>query len=80
MLTGLPSNFDVQTMRVAASPGLRVGAVTTLDAMPQQRSAQSRRGEPGRKNPGAAGPESPARCRGQRRPGREELSGKVGRQ
>ncbi|UUZ57009.1 hypothetical protein LP419_20175 [Massilia sp. H-1] len=32
MLTGLPSNFDVQTMRVAASPGLRVGAVTTLDA------------------------------------------------
>lgn len=32
VLTGLPSNFDVQTMRVAASPGLRVGAVTTLDA------------------------------------------------
>lgn len=32
ILTGLPANFDIQTMRVAASPGLRVGAVTTLDA------------------------------------------------
>jgi uncharacterized protein (TIGR02231 family) len=32
VLTGLPANFDTQTMRVAASAGLRVGAVTTLDA------------------------------------------------
>jgi uncharacterized protein (TIGR02231 family) len=32
VLTGLPANFDIQTMRVAASSGLRVGAVTTLDA------------------------------------------------
>jgi len=32
VLTGLPANFDIQTMRVSASSGLRVGAVTTLDA------------------------------------------------
>ncbi len=32
LLTGLPANFDVQTMRVAASSGLRIGAVTTRDA------------------------------------------------
>jgi uncharacterized protein (TIGR02231 family) len=36
VLTGLPANFDVQTMRVAASGGLRVGAVTTLDAAGSQ--------------------------------------------
>jgi uncharacterized protein (TIGR02231 family) len=36
VLTGLPANFDVQTMRVAASSGLRVGAVTTLDAAGSQ--------------------------------------------
>ncbi|SHH46251.1 mucoidy inhibitor MuiA family protein [Massilia sp. CF038] len=36
VLTGLPANFDVQTMRVSASGGLRVGAVTTLDAAGSQ--------------------------------------------
>lgn len=36
VLHGLPANFDTQTMRVSASPGLRIGEVTTLDAASSQ--------------------------------------------
>ena len=32
MLTGLPANFNVETLRVAGAPGIRIGEVVTQDA------------------------------------------------